>query len=675
MKALRYPVISITAFLAFGIVAGYFLSPDPSLLPIFAGIAFAAVLVTYLASKKQLLQKPYFGIAVWVFAFMAGMVVQQLHHPPNQKLHYSHLLDSDETPVLRAVVSERLKPNDFSEKYYFDVLSANGKPAIGKLLVTVPKDTLGTLLKAGDTYFIAGSFKSIPKALNPYQFDYAAYMQKQGIFHQVQLKANFVKAGHIDTFDSYVGSLRNALIHSFDIHNFDAKTRNVINALLFGQRQDMDKETSDTYANAGVLHILAISGLHFSMLFYILTLLLKPLSKLQKKGEIIQFVLILALLWGFAFVTGLSASVVRSVVMFSIILIGQYANRNANIYNSLALSMLILLLAKPMFLFDVGFQLSYIAVFAIVWLQPLYKKARVSRFPAVNYAIDTVLISLAAQIGVLPLSLYSFNQFPLLFLLANLVVIPLSNMILVLGLAVLLLNFIAPPAAIFIGYLLEWLIMAMNGFIAWVASFEKLVLKDIPFTLLLNFSLYALLILMVLWLFKKSYSRTAALLLSVLAFQAIYTLTVLESKNSDELVIFNNWNTSLLASMEASHLTVYSQDSLALKSPVVKSYRKGSFARAIIIKPLQNVLWHKGSKVLVIDSTAAYSTDMKPDILLLIHSPKVNLERLLPALKPKQVVADATNYKSYVARWAMTCQKQKIPFHATAEKGSFRIKK
>lgn len=673
MKVLRYPVIAITFFLALGILAGYYLSLSPSLLYIISGGASALVLGTYLIAKKHLIQKPYFGSAAWLFAFILGMLVQTLHYPPNQKLHYTNFLN-DDIPVLKTVVSERLKPNAFSEKYYFEVLSANGKTATGKLLVTVPKDSLNRLLHAGHAFIIADELQPIPAAMNPGQFDYAAYMAKQGVFHQVRLKDNFIKAGHINSFDAYVGKLRETLIHSFDIHNYSPETRNVINALLLGQRQDMDQETSDNYTNAGVLHILAISGLHFSMLFLILTTLLKPLNRFRRKGELLQLLLILALLWGFAFITGLSASVVRSVVMFSFIMMGQYFNRNANIYNSIAVSMLVLLLAKPMFLFDVGFQLSYIAVFSIVWLQPIYKKARVSKYLAVNYAIDTVVISLAAQIGVLPLSLYYFHQFPLLFVLANLVVIPLSNVVLVTGLIVLLLNFIAPPVANFVGHVLEWLIIAMNGFIAWIASFENFILKDIPFTLLLNISLYAVIILMVLWLYKKSYTRTAALLLSVLLFQSVYTITVWNSKNHDELIVFHNRNSTLLAVKENSRITLMSEDSLALKNPNVRSYRKGSFATKVVARPLADVLWHNGSKVLVIDSTAAYSPEMKPDVLLLTHSPKVNFERMLQQLKPKQVVADATNYKTYVGRWAATCRKQKIPFHATAEKGYYGIK-
>src|SRR5690606_8454117 len=138
---------------------------------------------------------------------------------------------------------------------------------------------------------------------------------------------------------------------------------------------------------------------------------------------------------------------------------------------------------------------SYAAVFAIVGLQPLYKRLKTSKYKAVNYITDTVIISLVAQIGVLPLTLYYFNQFPLLFLVANIVVIPLSTAILLLGLLVLGLNFTFPAVGVEVGKVLFWSIEVMNNFIAWVASFEGLVLKNIPFTLFLGLASYTVIVL------------------------------------------------------------------------------------------------------------------------------------------------------------------------------------
>jgi competence protein ComEC len=667
------PLIIITVFLLLGIVSGYYMH-----LPLTAAsiviTAAAAIFFTLLwRSSKALAPRPYSTYATCLLFFATGIFVQSLHYAPNHNTHYSHFLNDD--PVIKGVVAERLKPNDYYEKYYLDVISVNKMPASGKILLTVPIDTVSKLLHAGDELYIADTPQPINRSLNPYQFDYAEYMAKQNVFHQLRLKNNYIRAGQLKNSNYYIETFRNSLIASFAQQGYSADVQNIINALLLGQRQDMDKDTTANYTNAGVVHILAISGLHFTVLFFIFNLLLKSLERLGKSGRLLKLIGILSLLWGFALVSGLSASVVRSVVMFSFIGIGQYFNRNSNIYNSIAVSALVLLLVKPNFLFDVGFQLSYIAVLSIVWLQPLYKEVKVSKYRVVNYIADTVLISLIAQIGVLPLSLYYFNQFPLLFLVANIVVIPLSTLVLVLGLVVLTFNFINGFIAQMLGSMLEALIKAMNNFTAWIASFHSLVLKDIPFTLLLNIALYIVIIATGVWLYRKNYRQTIAVLAAILLFQGMYTATEWNYRNSEELVILNNRQATLIAFKDREKIKVVSNDSLAAESNVIKSYSKGTFSNTIDVVPLQNLLWFKGQKILVIDSTGVYSTALKPDVILLSQSPKLNMERLIHDLEPKQIVADATNYKTYINRWEATCKKRNIPFHATTSKGYYSISK
>jgi competence protein ComEC len=335
--------------------------------------------------------------------------------------------------------------------------------------------------------------------------------------------------------------------------------------------------------------------------------------------------------------------------------------------------MLVLLLAKPNFLFDVGFQLSYAAVFAIVWLQPLYSRIRTSKYKAVNYFTDTVVISIVAQIGVLPLSLYYFNQFPLLFLFTNIIVIPLSTLILLIGIIVLVLNFTLPSVAVLVGKILELLIILMNRFIEWLAGFESLVIKDIPFSLLLNIALYSILTLVVFWLYKKSYKRTTVLLASVIVFQVLYTATALNAKEGSELIVFNNRKNTSVAIKDGTGITVYSTDSLAGENSIIRSYSKGMFNPRLVTLPLKNTLFYSKKKILVMDSLGVYPAGAKPDVLILTNSTKVNLERILHELKPKQIVADATNYKSYIKRWQTTCKRFEVPFHATTEKGFYRL--
>jgi len=668
MPVLKYPIAPITLFLAFGILTGNYFNFPLLYSCIFSAISFSIVLFTHRLSKRSLITTSYFSFTAFAFAFSLGMLTQSLHYAPNNRLHYSHLLQNNST-VIKGVIIERLKPNKYTEKYYFEITSVNQKAAIGKVLLTQAKDSLNNHFQPGTVLFVADTPLVIPKPLNPYQFDYASYMQKQDVFHQLKLKDNYLIAGINHNFSYYIGRLRHKLVSSFAIHHFSPQVQNTLNALLLGQRQDMDTETNNAYKDAGVLHILAISGLHFAVLFYVLTYAMRPLKRLKGKGSLVQLITIISLLWGFALITGLSASVVRSVVMFTFISIGKYLNRNSSIYNSLAVSMLVLLIAEPDFLFDAGFQLSYLAVFAIVWLQPFYTNLKLSKYKGVNYFSDTVLVSLAAQIGVLPLSLYYFNRFPLLFLVANLVVIPLSNIILVMGLLVLLLNFIWADAAVFLGKVLGFLVELMNGFIAYIASFDSLILKDIPFTALLTVTLYIVITIFGLWLYKKSYVRTVGLLIAVLAFQGIYVITAGLAKNQDELVVFNTFKNTMIADKAEGKLTIMSNDSFIRQNTLASSYARANFNPQFSYKHISNVLWYNKQKILIIDKDVVYTSTMTPDVLILTQSVKVNLERLIQQLHPKKIIADGSNYKSRITQWKATCLKQKIPFHATAEKG------
>lgn len=673
MKVLKYPVIPFTLFTAAGIYTGFNCSYSLSTLLIIMAMVSGCTVFTYFKTAKELIPKPYFEMSLMAFAFSTGLLAQWMSFAPNQKQHYTHNLNPTETPTFYGTVTERLKPNAFNEKYLFEISSADEKPATGTLLVTLPKDSTGTKLSKGDVLFIHNDVQEVAPPASPYQFDYRRYMARQNVFHKIKLKNNYFKAGTETNFNTNIQKLRDKLIGSFNIHHYPAAVQHLINALMFGQRQDMEQEITNDYTNAGVVHILAISGLHFTLLFLMLNWLLAPLKRIKHTGIILHLVTILGFMWLFAFITGLSASVVRSVVMFSFLMIGEALNRRVSIYNSLAVSALLLLLAKPAFLFDAGFQLSYMAVLGIVWLQPLYKNKLKSKYHLLNMARDLVMVSFTAQVAVLPLSLYYFNQFPLLFLLANIIVIPLSNGVLILGIITLILNFSLPSIAIHVGKLLEWLIIGMNWYTKWIASFESLILKNIPFTLLLNITLYTALVLGTLYLYNKTFERAAVALAAIFIFQCAYIYSASDARHKENFVVFHNFNHTIIAKKQRDMLTVESNDSTALANLDMIAFKKGNFNPKTLLYPLKNFTHYKGQKIFIMDSTGIYDSLLKPDVLIVMQSPRVNFDRVLQQLQPKQVVADATNYKTYIARWGKSCHEQKIPFHATAEKGSFII--
>lgn len=671
MKVMKFPAIPITLFFVLGIVFDFYWRPDTYWPVLITALSFLLFGIHFWLSKKHFLQKNYFGIATFLLSFSIGLLTHSLHFEPGFKNHYSHFLSESNT--IQGTVSERLKPNAFAEKYYFKVTKINGKNTFGTILLNVPKKETKKQFHSGDKIMIKGDLQPIVKSFNPYQFDYSAYLEKQQVYHQVYLKSgNHTQNGTIFNFDYYVEKYRNSLLNSFNIHHFSTETGNVIRALLLGQRQDMDAQTNENYTNAGVIHILAISGLHIAILYAMLLFFIKPLQRFRN-GKLLQFIVILGFLWLFAILSGLSASVVRSVVMFSFVSFGLFLNRSGNIYNILAVSMLVILLFRPNFLFDVGFQLSYIAVFSIVWLQPFYKSFKPSRFGFVNYFIDILTLSFVAQIGVLPLSLYYFNQVPLLFFLANLVVIPLSSFVLILGIIVLIFNFIAPGFALVLGKLLSFSIEIMNQYIAWIASFKDFIIKDIPFSFTLLLVSYLALIAFILWLYEKQFLRLIFFLFTVITLQLSLLITFSQTKKENEFIIFNNKKSTLITEKNNRTILVYTNDSRPQQNKNLIAYNRGKFNRQIEIRPLPNVLVYNEKKMLVVDSIGIYTTKQKPDIVLLTQSPKINLIRLINNVHPKAVIADATNYKSYVKRWKATCEKEKIPFHATAEKGFYMI--
>ena len=206
----------------------------------------------------------------------------------------------------------------------------------------------------------------------------------------------------------------------------------------------------------------------FIMIF--INFILKPIPN-TKKGSFIKLISILISLATFAIISGLSPSVLRSVVMFSFLAIGNHLRRSGSIYHTLLVSILLILLFEPYFLFDVGFQLSYLAVFFIVWLQPVLKQIWTPKRKISKTIWNALTVSFAAQIGTLPLCLYYFHQFPGLFFVTNIVIIPLLSFIMIAGIIVMILTiFIVPP--ILLIEIFEKSIYLLNQTIHIVASFD-----------------------------------------------------------------------------------------------------------------------------------------------------------------------------------------------------------
>jgi len=259
----------------------------------------------------------------------------------------------------------------------------------------------------------------------------------------------------------------------------------------------------------------------------------------------------------------------------------------------------------------------------------------------------------------------------MLFLLANIVVIPLTTLILWLGISTLVLNFIFPKLALLIGELLKFCISILNLYAEWISSFDKLVLQNISFSSTLCLVSYLVIFLFLFWLYRRTFQYFKFALLGIICLQLCFLFTKQLTNASNEMIFFNVKN-SLISIKQNGKINFFTNE-VELNSETINHYKRGSFTDSIEIYPLQNIYAYHKEQILVIDSVY-YAIEEKPSILFLTNNPNINLERVLDETHPKQVIADNSNPFYKIEQWKATCRKRKIPFHATAEKGFYSLK-
>lgn len=678
MKAFLFPLTKITIAFVLGILFFQYLKPNPSFIFILLFISSGILGGLYFLSNRKPFLNIYFGIITYLFSFLIGTTTQIVHYDYFQKDNYIHYDTVFEKPCLISVtLREKLKNSSFNDRYIAIVNNIDKRKSSGKIILNIRKDSLNKEFKIGSTLHINGILHKNDSSNNPNQFDYSKYLENKQIYAQLYCATSKVNVeSKIEkNIWYYTSELRSKIIRNLEKSNFNKTELNVAIALILGQKQDVSPEIIQDYQFAGVIHILSVSGLHIGFILFLVTFMLKPLPN-SKRGSFIKLIVILSSLSLFGLIAGLAPSVVRSVTMFSFVAVGTHLRRSVNIYHTLIVSILFILLFQPSFLFDVGFQLSYIAVFFIVWLQPLLASVWRTKFKVSKYIWDILTVSFAAQIGTLPLSIYYFHQFPGLFFLSNLIVIPLLSFIMTLGVLVMVLaafNF-TPPLFV---KTLEWCIYYLDKIINSIASLEQFIIHDIPFNIYLFIGAYLLIITIVIWFKKPNFNKLIAVLIACLFLQISFTYNQWDTQNQKEWIVFNSKKNTLITERNGKNVTLYANDSIlktSQKNKTLNSYLVDNFSVLKSKKPIQNAFFFNGKKILIIDSLGIYPKNCNPDIIILIQSPKLNLERLFQTIRPKMVVADASNYKMFQKNWESTCRKNKIPFHATNERGFYRLK-
>ncbi len=635
---------------------------------------------------------------ITLFLLLSGVVLtmsqqgrSDLENGAEQKLLVKLLEPPDERTTSLRVLAKVTNIFDDDE-----LSSANEKV----MLYFSATDTLAKTLKFGSVLAVKGNFESPGKPLNPYQFDYEKYLAKKQIYRVAFIdKDSWKEIGYKPNKALNIAfSLRDNMLSLYRGVGIEDENLAILSALTLGYKNLLDQETRRVFSASGAMHILAVSGLHVGILFATLSAILFFLNRI-KKGRLFKTIILLIFLWFFAVFTGLSPSVIRASLMFSLVIIGMAFSRKTNIYNTLSASAFIILVVNPMLITEVGFQLSYLAVVSIVFFYPYIYKLVYIKNKWVDKVWVLISVSIAAQLGTFVLGLYYFNQFPNYFLLTNLYAIPLATIIIYLALLLIVVSPL-PAVATVVGWVL-------NNVLSWLVSLIKFT-EALPYSTFSGiaisasqvfFLLLAILMLALFLAFRKAkiaYVMLAALLLffAELSFRQIgrfnnSELVVFGSRQST-LVGFKNADSFLLAVSDTSSQDIIKQHNYSLGGYLSSS---GINADGVSLCPFaydnkKNFSWvkRKSNKLgiwysfngeiifIPIDNGFDNLKTKKPfpvDILVVTNQLSSRINKVLNLVKPKIVVVDAT-----LPYWKIDSIKEnvhplEIEFHYITEQGAF----
>lgn len=433
-------------------------------------LLFAGCMALMVLHRLRL--NPAYGAVLHGFLFLFGWLWMNLygqrsdsHFPIEQAIYRIHIQEAPEAKERSFLCTSQVVS-------VYDGRALNPLSHPSNVLVYFPKDSASATLRRGDVLQVYTQLAPPVNNGNPFEFDYARYLRDRGIAATGYVAAGkWQRVGHevARTFRQRAHDCRHQVVELYRRLGFSTDERAVLSALTVGAKDELSPSIAETYSVAGVSHVLALSGLHIGLIYALLWFLFAPLWQRWQSIKPLLLLVLLAVLWAYAFVTGLSSSVVRSVVMFSLLALGSFQYEKPLTLNTLAVTAFVMLLYRPSWLFDVGFQLSFVAVVAILVFQPrIYAIWRPSR-RWLRYLWGLITVSMAAQLGTAPLVMLYFSRYSTHFLLANLWAVPMVTLVLY---AALLLLVLTPFTVLQQGFamVVKLLVGMLNAVLRWVEN-------------------------------------------------------------------------------------------------------------------------------------------------------------------------------------------------------------
>jgi competence protein ComEC len=649
---------------------------------ILSTLLFVTLLFILLKLPQNYSTNKIWGVIISLVLFISGM-----HSVNIKQQNIFNFKNSEYTFIATIIEQPEEKDKSIKTVLKIDCIkdSLSWIKNSSQILCYFQLDSSTLHLNLGDQIIAKSKLNEIKHSGNPYSFNYKNYLSYKDIYNQCYLKTDHFKIMAHDK-GAIIRILsckaRQMLLNIYQRNNITGDEFAVLSALTLGYKNELTPELKESFSTSGAMHILAVSGLHVGIIFIILCKLLFPLQR-NKYGKIIQSVIIITILFFYAFLTGLSDSVLRATIMFSFISIGKMFTRQVNIYNSISASAFILLIINPYSIMNVGFQLSFAAVISIVFFQPKIYSLLSFKNKIPDYFWQLISVAIAAQIGTFPITIYYFEQFPAYFIITNIIIIPIATLI-VYG-AILL--FIMSFSSILTLYISKGL-----SLITFILNSSVNLIKQLPYSKIdgLNIDAYELIILILLIftisffiIIKKlnMFKYSIWLLLSLIFYNV--SSDYLKSKKS-VLTVHNISGISAINFIEKNKaLFIYNKEfntnEKNIKYNVASLWQEyGIDEKNILHLPSfksTNYFTFKNKRILRIKDIAINKytprEKLKLDYIILSENINIKISELKMYFEFKKIIFDSSNSLHKIKNWEKECLKNKICYYNVIDKGAF----
>lgn len=621
------------------------------------------------------------SLLVLLLTILIGIFLSFQKNITHQKNWYGSFTENNTAWVAQIIQAPIEKPKSYQILVQIIQQKSNLTPTTlaGKAIIYLQKTPAADSLKTGTVIGFTKNLQPIKNSGNPFTFDYKTYQLHKGVTHQIYLQQNeWTAIGKVPLpkISTFIEKAKVNIQHILKSNFKDTTSYALSMSLLLGDKTDLDNNIYQSFTNTGIVHVIAVSGMHLALIFVLFAFILKPM---KIKSKWLYFFSALIIIWGFCLLAGSAASIVRAATMTSFYILSDTLERQKNKYNPIFASAFVLLCYNPLWLWDVGFQLSFAAVLSILIFYPSINNLWNPRNYFIKLIWQMLAVTLAAQILTTPISIYYFKQFPVYFLFANLIAIPLTNFLLILIILLLIFYSFLPIIATVFAFLID---LGFRWLVQLIHQIEKLpsaIISSIHINTIQLFCLYLMIGAMAYAIFQHSKKYYYISLISLLAFVMIRANDYYQKQNQQLLIVYNIPQKTKIHFI--NHRLYQSLgDSLNFKETQFHTQPTNILLRikdsdATLIQKKFNFINFLSKRLALIQETHPFYTDsitpIDIDIAILTGNKKLYINQLLKTIRPKLIIADGSTPLWRKNYWKKDCDSLSIPFYDTEIMGAF----